>query len=184
MTASCSISHVNGSTDHNKRQNMSLHTACSPPHPLNLTVMTPYSFVITSNHKSGTFIHSKSAAFLVAGLVWQLPPACCCTCLRTLECPSMSCSTCDAHVCRCRHAVAAVGSYIFIYGGLKGSTLLDDFLLAEDGGGSQMSICDPRSPTWSVLQTALPSCSQHVPLAGLHVYCWPMHASPLQVNLL
>lgn len=51
---------------------------------------------------------------------------------------------------RCRHAVAAVGSYIFIYGGLKGSTLLDDFLLAEDGGGSQLSICDPRSPTWSV----------------------------------
>ena len=53
-------------------------------------------------------------------------------------------------VLRCRHAVAAVGSYIFIYGGLKGSTLLDDFLLAEDGGGSQLSICDPRSPTWSV----------------------------------
>ena len=53
-------------------------------------------------------------------------------------------STC----CRCRHAVTAVGSYIFIYGGLKGSTLLDDFLLAEDGGSSQMSICDPRSPTW------------------------------------
>lgn len=54
---------------------------------------------------------------------------------------------------RCRHAVAAVGSYIFIYGGLKGSTLLDDFLLAEDGGGSQLSICDPRSPTWSVCRT-------------------------------
>lgn len=81
----------------------------------------------------------------------------------------MSCS------CRCRHAVAAVGSYIFIYGGLKGSTLLDDFLLAEDGGGSQMSICDPRSPTWSVLQTgfSMSSCSQHVPLAGLHFYYWP-----------
>lgn len=56
--------------------------------------------------------------------------------------------------CRCRHAVSAVGSYIFIYGGLKGSTLLDDFLLAEDGGGSQLSICDPRSPTWSVTSTA------------------------------
>ncbi|DBB07366.1 hypothetical protein WJX82_002389 [Trebouxia sp. C0006] len=54
----------------------------------------------------------------------------------------------DRAVSQCRHAVAAVGSYIFIYGGLKGSTLLDDFLLAEDGGGSQMAICDPRSPTW------------------------------------
>ena len=50
--------------------------------------------------------------------------------------------------------MSAVGSYIFIYGGLKGSTLLDDFLLAEDGGGSQLSICDPRSPTWSVTSRA------------------------------
>ena len=49
---------------------------------------------------------------------------------------------------RCRHAVAAVGQYIFIYGGLKGSTLLDDFLLADDGSGSMLSVCDPRSPTW------------------------------------
>ena len=33
---------------------------------------------------------------------------------------------------RCRHAVAAVGPYVFIYGGLRGSALLDDFLLADD----------------------------------------------------
>ena len=51
-------------------------------------------------------------------------------------------------LCRCRHAVAAVGPYVFIYGGLKGSTLLDDFLLADDSSGAEMSICDPRSPTW------------------------------------
>ena len=53
-------------------------------------------------------------------------------------------------LCRCRHAVAAVGPYVFIYGGLKGSTLLDDFLLADDSSGAEMSICDPRSPTWWV----------------------------------
>lgn len=50
---------------------------------------------------------------------------------------------------RCRHAVAAIGPYIFIHGGLKGSTLLDDFLLAEDAtGAGELSVCDPRSLPW------------------------------------
>lgn len=50
---------------------------------------------------------------------------------------------------RCRHAVAAVGPYVFIHGGLKGSTLLEDFLLAEDSSTpGDMSICDPRSIPW------------------------------------
>ncbi|KAL2991925.1 hypothetical protein AAZX31_10G022400 [Glycine max] len=33
---------------------------------------------------------------------------------------------------RCRHAAAAVGVHIFIYGGLRGDILLDDFLVAEN----------------------------------------------------
>ncbi|KAJ1688576.1 hypothetical protein LUZ63_019966 [Rhynchospora breviuscula] len=33
---------------------------------------------------------------------------------------------------RCRHAAASVGSQIFIYGGLKGDVLLEDFLVAEN----------------------------------------------------
>ncbi|CAN4120154.1 unnamed protein product [Withania somnifera] len=33
---------------------------------------------------------------------------------------------------RCRHAAAAVGDSIFIYGGLRGGVLLDDLLVAED----------------------------------------------------
>ncbi|CAO2840914.1 unnamed protein product [Amaranthus hypochondriacus] len=33
---------------------------------------------------------------------------------------------------RCRHAAAAVGDLIFIYGGLRGGVLLDDLLRAED----------------------------------------------------
>jgi hypothetical protein len=33
---------------------------------------------------------------------------------------------------RCRHAVTSVGPFVFIYGGLKGSTLLDDLLLAGE----------------------------------------------------
>ncbi|XP_022885210.1 serine/threonine-protein phosphatase BSL3 isoform X2 [Olea europaea var. sylvestris] len=33
---------------------------------------------------------------------------------------------------RCRHAAAAVGDLIFVYGGLRGGVLLDDLLVAED----------------------------------------------------
>ncbi|WOL07917.1 serine/threonine-protein phosphatase [Canna indica] len=33
---------------------------------------------------------------------------------------------------RCRHAAAAIGDLIFIYGGLRGGMLLDDLLVAED----------------------------------------------------
>ncbi|KAG1326336.1 Serine/threonine-protein phosphatase [Cocos nucifera] len=33
---------------------------------------------------------------------------------------------------RCRHAAASVGTQIYIYGGLKGDMLLDDFLVAEN----------------------------------------------------
>lgn len=51
---------------------------------------------------------------------------------------------------RCRHAMAAVGPYVFVHGGLKGSTLLDDLLLADDSSGTELSICDPRSPAWWV----------------------------------
>jgi len=49
---------------------------------------------------------------------------------------------------RCRHAVTAVGPYEFVYGGLRGSTLLDDLLVAGDGAGTEMVIGDPRSPAW------------------------------------
>lgn len=49
---------------------------------------------------------------------------------------------------RCRHAVAAVGPYIFIYGGLVGSTLHSDLLLADDGGMKDTAMYDPRSPPW------------------------------------
>ena len=49
---------------------------------------------------------------------------------------------------RCRHAMASVGPYIFVHGGLKGSTLLEDVLLADDSSGSELSVCDPRSPAW------------------------------------
>ncbi|KAF9669387.1 hypothetical protein SADUNF_Sadunf14G0102500 [Salix dunnii] len=33
---------------------------------------------------------------------------------------------------RCRHASASVGARIYVYGGLKGDTVLDDFLVAEN----------------------------------------------------
>eukprot|EP00879_Flechtneria_rotunda_P009230 GHRR01009663.1.p1 GENE.GHRR01009663.1~~GHRR01009663.1.p1 ORF type:complete len:698 (+),score=243.22 GHRR01009663.1:1376-3469(+) len=50
---------------------------------------------------------------------------------------------------RCRHAVTSVGPFVFIYGGLKGSQLLDDLLLADDAAGAELAICDPRAAAWS-----------------------------------
>lgn len=50
---------------------------------------------------------------------------------------------------RCRHAVASVGPFVFLYGGLRGSTLLEDMLLADDSGsGAELTVCDPRAPAW------------------------------------
>uniref|UniRef100_A0A0C9S7F5 Serine/threonine-protein phosphatase n=1 Tax=Wollemia nobilis TaxID=56998 RepID=A0A0C9S7F5_9CONI len=40
---------------------------------------------------------------------------------------------------RCRHAAAAVGDLIFIYGGLRGGFLLDDLLVADDFAASETS---------------------------------------------
>ncbi|KAJ3669961.1 hypothetical protein LUZ60_010285 [Juncus effusus] len=44
---------------------------------------------------------------------------------------------------RCRHAAAAVGDLIFIYGGLRGGVLLDDLLVAEDLGASDETVNMP-----------------------------------------
>ena len=49
---------------------------------------------------------------------------------------------------RCRHAVAAVGPFIFLYGGLVGSTLHSDLLLADDGVMKDTATYDARSPPW------------------------------------
>ncbi|XP_076944051.1 serine/threonine-protein phosphatase BSL3-like [Bidens hawaiensis] len=40
---------------------------------------------------------------------------------------------------RCRHAAAAVGDLIFVYGGLRGGVLLDDLLVAEDLAAAEMT---------------------------------------------
>ncbi|XP_044504243.1 serine/threonine-protein phosphatase BSL1-like isoform X1 [Mangifera indica] len=54
-------------------------------------------------------------------------------------------------MCRCRHASASVGVRIYIYGGLKGDILLDDFLVAENSPfQSDMNspiVTSERSPT-------------------------------------
>lgn len=40
---------------------------------------------------------------------------------------------------RCRHAAAAVGDLVFVYGGLRGGGLLDDLLVAEDSAAPETS---------------------------------------------
>lgn len=46
---------------------------------------------------------------------------------------------------RCRHAVTAVGPLVFVYGGLRGSTLLDDLLVADDSGGMDAVVRELRA---------------------------------------
>ena len=46
--------------------------------------------------------------------------------------------------------MAAVGPLVFMYGGLRGSQLLEDLLLADDSvGGTYQDIIDARSDAWS-----------------------------------
>ncbi|KAJ9536994.1 hypothetical protein OSB04_029727 [Centaurea solstitialis] len=40
---------------------------------------------------------------------------------------------------RCRHAAAAIGDLIYIYGGLRGGVLLDDLLVAKDIASTEMT---------------------------------------------
>ena len=51
---------------------------------------------------------------------------------------------------RCRHAVAAVGSVVFVYGGLRGGHLLDDMLVSFDSGQRQPDFIDANSKPWSL----------------------------------
>ncbi|KAK4482231.1 hypothetical protein RD792_009377 [Penstemon davidsonii] len=60
---------------------------------------------------------------------------------------------------RCRHAAASVGVRIYIYGGLKGDTLLDDFLVAENSQ-FQSEINSPGSPSERALTSASPRSNQ------------------------
>ncbi|CAG9462338.1 unnamed protein product [Pedinophyceae sp. YPF-701] len=46
---------------------------------------------------------------------------------------------------RCRHAVAAVGPLVFVYGGLRGSTLLEDLLVADDSAGMDPIVRELRA---------------------------------------
>lgn len=62
--------------------------------------------------------------------------------------PGESTTTGEDYTRRCRHAVAAVGPFVFIFGGLKGSQLLDDLLVADDAAGTDLSICDVESAGW------------------------------------
>ncbi|CAM6093842.1 unnamed protein product [Calypogeia fissa] len=47
---------------------------------------------------------------------------------------------------RCRHAAAAVGDLIFMYGGLRGGVLLDDLLVTEDVAGVETPLASSQGP--------------------------------------
>ncbi|KAL2623691.1 hypothetical protein R1flu_003896 [Riccia fluitans] len=48
---------------------------------------------------------------------------------------------------RCRHAAAAVGDLIFIYGGLRGGLLLDDLLIAKDFAAAETTAAEGAIPS-------------------------------------
>ncbi|KAG8370680.1 hypothetical protein BUALT_Bualt13G0008500 [Buddleja alternifolia] len=62
---------------------------------------------------------------------------------------------------RCRHAAASVGVRIYIYGGLKGDTLLGDFLVAEN---SQFQ--SEASPSDRVLMATSPGSNNFSPFSS------------------
>ncbi|KAI5680367.1 hypothetical protein M9H77_01594 [Catharanthus roseus] len=68
---------------------------------------------------------------------------------------------------RCRHAAASVGVRIYIYGGLRGDILLDDFLVAENSQ-FQSDINSPVLPSEKISGVASPTSNhsnliQHSP---------------------
>uniref|UniRef100_A0A5B7A7N5 Serine/threonine-protein phosphatase n=1 Tax=Davidia involucrata TaxID=16924 RepID=A0A5B7A7N5_DAVIN len=66
---------------------------------------------------------------------------------------------------RCRHAAAAVGDLIFIYGGLRGGVLLDDLLVAED-----LAAAETTSAASHAAAAAAASNVQAGRLAGRYVF--------------
>ncbi|GAA0142291.1 protein phosphatase [Lithospermum erythrorhizon] len=59
---------------------------------------------------------------------------------------------------RCRHAAAAIGDLIFIYGGLRGGVLLDDLLVAEDLAAAE---------TTNAASHAAAAAANHIPAGRL-----------------
>ncbi|XP_056165352.1 serine/threonine-protein phosphatase BSL3 isoform X1 [Syzygium oleosum] len=66
---------------------------------------------------------------------------------------------------RCRHAAAAVGDLIFIYGGLRGGVLLDDLLVAED-----LAAAETTTAASHAAAAAAASNSQSPRLTGRYGY--------------
>ena len=56
---------------------------------------------------------------------------------------------------RCRHAVTAVGSVVFVYGGLRGGLLLDDMLVSYDSAQTKPDFADADSKPWKLWLSGL-----------------------------
>ncbi|XP_052211551.1 serine/threonine-protein phosphatase BSL1 isoform X2 [Diospyros lotus] len=54
---------------------------------------------------------------------------------------------------RCRHAAASVGVQIYVYGGLRGDMLLEDFVLAENSPSGSPILTPERASTVTSLRT-------------------------------
>ncbi|XP_047330719.1 serine/threonine-protein phosphatase BSL3 [Impatiens glandulifera] len=59
---------------------------------------------------------------------------------------------------RCRHASAAVGDLIFIYGGLRGGILLDDLLVAEDLSAAETTTAASHAAAAAAAASSITGC--------------------------
>ncbi|CAI9288643.1 unnamed protein product [Lactuca saligna] len=73
---------------------------------------------------------------------------------------------------RCRHAASSVGVRIYIYGGLRGDVLLDDFLVAENSAlqsdtiESTLNVTSPRTNNSSPFDPMSPDSRPESPSSG------------------
>ncbi|KAI3668222.1 hypothetical protein L6452_43299 [Arctium lappa] len=79
---------------------------------------------------------------------------------------------------RCRHAASAVGSRLYVYGGLRGDVLLDDFLIAENSpvqsdtdspmlpSESSSNMASPRTNSFSPFDPMSPDSRPESPSSG------------------
>ncbi|CAH1417617.1 unnamed protein product [Lactuca virosa] len=70
---------------------------------------------------------------------------------------------------RCRHAASSVGVRIYIYGGLRGDVLLDDFLIAENSAlqsDTTSNVTSPRTNNSSPFDPMSPDSRPESPSSG------------------
>jgi diadenosine tetraphosphatase ApaH/serine/threonine PP2A family protein phosphatase len=89
---------------------------------------------------------------------------------------------------RCRHAVTAVGSAVFVYGGLRGGLLLDDMLVSYDRENEKPEFADESSKPWSLWLAGISNMQSSgatalIEAAEAEAAAMEIHRSKISTNL-